>query len=75
MSRSIRVALTLLVTGLCAAYLIWKIDLGRTLHVIGDANPWYLLAALALMLVTILPMACAGSSCSGRRASKTTFPG
>lgn len=57
MSRSIRVALTLLVTGLCAAYLIWKIDLGRTLHVIGDANPWYLLAALALMLVTILPMA------------------
>ena len=47
MSRSIRVALTLLVTGLCAAYLIWKIDLGRTLHVIGDANPWYLLAALA----------------------------
>jgi hypothetical protein len=57
MSRSIRVALTLLVTGLCAAYLIWKIDLGRTLRVIGDANPWYLLAALALMLVTILPMA------------------
>ncbi|HEY7149547.1 MAG TPA: lysylphosphatidylglycerol synthase transmembrane domain-containing protein [Gaiellaceae bacterium] len=57
MSRSIRVALTLLVTGLCVAYLIWKIDLGRTLRVIGDADPWYLLAALALMVVTILPMA------------------
>ena len=34
--RSIRVALTLLVTGLCTAYLIWKIDLGRTLRVIGE---------------------------------------
>ena len=57
MSRSIRVALTLLVTGLCTAYLIWKIDLGRTLRVIGDANPWYLLLALFLMVVTIIPMA------------------
>jgi uncharacterized protein (TIRG00374 family) len=55
--RSIRVVLTLLVTGLCTAYLIWKIDLGRTLRVIGDANPWYLLLALFLMVVTILPMA------------------
>jgi len=55
--RSIRVALTLLVTGLCTAYLIWKIDLGRTLRVIADANPWYLLLALFLMVVTILPMA------------------
>jgi len=55
--RAIRVALTLLVTGLCTAYLIWKIDLGRTLRVIGDANPWYLLLALFLMVVTILPMA------------------
>ncbi len=57
MTRSIRVALTLLVTGLCTAYLIWKIDLGRTLRVIGDANPWYLLLALGLMIVTIVPMA------------------
>ena len=55
--RGIRVALTLLVTGLCTAYLIWKIDLGRTLRVIGDANPWYLLLALFLMVVTVLPMA------------------
>ena len=49
--------LTLLVTGLCLAYLLWKIDLGQTLRVIADANPWYLLLALALMVVTILPMA------------------
>jgi glycosyltransferase 2 family protein len=57
MNRRVRVVLTLLVTGLCLAYLIWKIDLGRTLRVIADADPWYLLLALALMVVTILPMA------------------
>jgi uncharacterized protein (TIRG00374 family) len=57
MKRSLRVSLTLLVTGLCLAYLIWKIDLGQTLRVIADANPWYLLLALFLMVVTILPMA------------------
>jgi uncharacterized protein (TIRG00374 family) len=57
MRRPLRVSLTLLVTGLCLAYLIWKIDLGETLRVIADADPWYLLLALALMLVTVLPMA------------------
>ena len=57
MKRPLRVSLTLLVTGLCVAYLIWKIDLGKTLRVIADANPWYLLLALALMLLTVLPMA------------------
>jgi uncharacterized protein (TIRG00374 family) len=57
MSRSIRVALSLLVTGLCTAYLIWKIDLSRTLRVIADADLAYLLLALVLMTVTVLPMA------------------
>jgi glycosyltransferase 2 family protein len=57
MNRRLRVVLTLLVTGLCVAYLIWKIDLGRTVRVIADADPWYLLLALALMVVTIIPMA------------------
>ena len=57
MSRSLRVALTLVVTGLCVVYILWTVDLARTVRVIADANPLYLLAALALMLVTILPMA------------------
>jgi uncharacterized protein (TIRG00374 family) len=57
MKRPLRVSLTLLVTALCVAYLIWKIDVGQTLHVIASADPWYLLLALALMIVTILPMA------------------
>ena len=30
MNRPLRVVLTLVVTGLCTVYLLWKIDVGRT---------------------------------------------
>jgi uncharacterized protein (TIRG00374 family) len=53
----IRVSLTLLVTGLCTAYVLWKIDLSRTGDVMKEADLGYLLLALLLMVVTILPMA------------------
>jgi glycosyltransferase 2 family protein len=57
MSRSVRVVLTLLVTALCTAYLVWKIDLSQTVDILVDADPWYCLAAVVLMTVTIWPMA------------------
>jgi glycosyltransferase 2 family protein len=57
MSRALRVSLTLLVTGLCTAYVLWKIDIGRTIDVIAGADPVYFALALAIMVVTILPMA------------------
>jgi uncharacterized protein (TIRG00374 family) len=57
MSRSVRVFLTLLVTALGTAYLLWKIDVSRTLDVLADVDPWYFLAAVALMIVTLWPMA------------------
>ena len=55
--RLVRVGATLVVTGLCAAYLIWKIDLGRTGHELAHASLPYLLASLGLMVVTVWPMA------------------
>jgi glycosyltransferase 2 family protein len=57
MRRAIRLSLTLVVTGLCTAYVIWKIDLSRTVDVMQEADLGYLLLALVLMVVTILPMA------------------
>jgi len=57
MRRAIRVSLTLLVTGLGTAYVLWKIDLSRTVDVMKEADLGYLLLALVLMVVTILPMA------------------
>jgi uncharacterized protein (TIRG00374 family) len=53
----VRVGLTLLVTALCAAYVIWKIDVGRTLELLVDVNVGYLAAAIAVMVVTTWPMA------------------
>jgi glycosyltransferase 2 family protein len=55
--RAIRVLATLLVTGLCAAYIVWKIDLGRTGHVLAHARTGWWLAALAIMAASVWPMA------------------
>jgi glycosyltransferase 2 family protein len=55
--RLVRVALTLLVTGLAVAYLVWKIDLDTAIDVLGDADVWYVAAAAAIMIVTTIPLA------------------
>jgi glycosyltransferase 2 family protein len=57
MSRPLKVALTLLVTALCTAYVIWKIDVGRTIDLIAQIDLAYFLGAVAIMVVTTLPMA------------------
>ena len=55
--RAPRVLATLVVTGVCLAYLIWKIDLGRALDELRHAKFGYFLASLGLMVVTVWPMA------------------
>ena len=57
MKRPVRIALTLLVTGLCTAYILWKIDVGETAHVVAHARPLWLLGSLAIMVVSVWPMA------------------
>jgi glycosyltransferase 2 family protein len=57
MSRPIRVALTLLVTALATAYVVWKIDLSRTAEILGDTRPGYFAAAVAISIATTWPMA------------------
>ena len=57
MNRPLRVVATLLLTGLAVAYLVWKIDLGETADVLADASPWWFLLAVAIMILTVVPMA------------------
>ena len=57
MSRPLRVGLTLLFTGLAVAYLVWKVDIQETLDVLADADLWWFLLAIAIMLLTVVPMA------------------
>src|SRR5437773_8295387 len=57
MKRALRVVATLVVTGLCVAYLVTKIEIGRAVHELAHARIGYFLASLAIMVVTVWPMA------------------
>ncbi|HEX7525962.1 MAG TPA: lysylphosphatidylglycerol synthase transmembrane domain-containing protein [Gaiellaceae bacterium] len=57
MKRWLRVAGTLLVTGGAVAYILLKIDLGKTAHIIGSASPGWIALSAVLTLVTVPPMA------------------
>jgi len=52
-----RLVLTLAVTGLAVAYLIWKIDVSRTWHILSHANVGWFLLSVAIMGLTVWPMA------------------
>jgi glycosyltransferase 2 family protein len=52
-----RAALTVVVTGLCAAYILWQIDVGEAAHELGRADYGYFAAAVAIMAGSVAPMA------------------
>ncbi len=52
-----RVVGSLVVTGLAAAYIVWKIDFVKTGHILGHARVGFFLAALAIVMATVWPMA------------------
>jgi uncharacterized protein (TIRG00374 family) len=52
-----RILLTLAVTGLCTAYILWKIDLGKTGDVLGNAKVAWWLLSLGIMVASVWPMA------------------
>ncbi len=57
MTRRVRIAGTVVVTALAVAYIVAKIDLRRTLEILGSASvPWLLLSA-TLVLISVAPMA------------------
>ncbi len=55
--RLLRLSGTLVVTGLCLAYIVWKIDIRRTVHVLVHAQFAYFAAAVAIVVVSVWPMA------------------
>jgi glycosyltransferase 2 family protein len=56
-SRPARITLQLLVSAGVLAFLIWQIDLRKTIDLIASSNGWYLLAAYAIFLATTVGMA------------------
>jgi glycosyltransferase 2 family protein len=57
MKRAARIAGVVLFTGLATAYILWKIDLGRTAGTLRDASPWWFGLSCAIMVFTAPPMA------------------
>jgi uncharacterized protein (TIRG00374 family) len=57
MKRPLRIALTLLLTGLALGYLVWKVDIRETVDTLLDADPWWFALSVGIMIGTALPMA------------------
>jgi uncharacterized protein (TIRG00374 family) len=57
MRRGLRIGGTVIFTGLAVGYLVWKIDLGQTVDVLRSANLWWFALAVAIMVLTVFPMA------------------
>jgi glycosyltransferase 2 family protein len=55
--RALRVLATLVVTALGTLYVLTRADLGETIRLLTDAHAGYVAAAVALVFVTVLPMA------------------
>ena len=56
-NRWFRLGATVVVTGLAALYIVSKIDIGKTAHIIGSADPGWLALSLFLTVITVPPQA------------------
>ena len=57
MRRPLRIVLTVALTGLALAYLVWKVDLGDVVDTLLDSSPWWFALSVGIMIGTALPMA------------------
>jgi uncharacterized protein (TIRG00374 family) len=57
MKRPLRVALTLVVLAAAVAYIVYKVDLRKTVDILKSASVPWLVASAVLTLVTVPPMA------------------
>jgi hypothetical protein len=54
--RPLRAGGTLLVTGLAVAYILWKVDLRTTVHVLAHASVGWWLASFGIWVVSVWPL-------------------
>jgi glycosyltransferase 2 family protein len=55
--RILRIVGSIVVTGLCAAYIVWKIDLHKTWHILVNADLSWFLLSFGLAIAATWPMA------------------
>jgi glycosyltransferase 2 family protein len=54
---AIRLGLTLLITGGCLAYILWQLDVRKTVHIVVHSQLGWFLGAVAIMIGGVPPMA------------------
>ena len=74
MKRAARIAATLVISGAAVAYILTRIDIGKTLHIIGSASPGWLVLSAALTMVTVPPMAWRWQRLLGARGVHEQLP-
>ena len=74
-NRWLRLAGRSLVTGLAVAYIVSKIDLGKTAHTLGNADPAWLLLSAFLTVITVPPQAWRWQLLLRARGIRTRSPG
>jgi glycosyltransferase 2 family protein len=57
MRRGLRIAVQLVLSAAIIGYLLWRIDVGEAADHIASSDPLYLLAAVAIILLTMPPFA------------------
>jgi uncharacterized membrane protein YbhN (UPF0104 family) len=55
--RLVRVVATLAITGACLTYLLWKLDVHRTAHILVHASVGWFAASVAIQALGVPPMA------------------
>ena len=55
--RALRATGTLVVTGLAVAYILWKVNLRETVHVLAHASAGWWLASFGIWVVSVWPLA------------------
>jgi hypothetical protein len=56
-SRPVKALAGIAVTALCAAYILWQIDVSKTIDILRSASWGYFLGAIAIMGLSVWPMA------------------
>ncbi len=69
-----KAAATLVVTGLCTAYIIWKIDVRETVDVIRNGRFGWFALSLAIMVLSVWPMAWRWQRLLAARGVHDTLP-
>ena len=54
--RALRATGTLVVTGLAVAYILWRVNLRETVHVLANASAGWWLASFAIWVVSVWPL-------------------